>query len=294
MRDKPTSVNGYSVEETTRVRRACLYLATKLGDLIDKAEIVVVGGLVPTLTIDESELPQDALLHVGTLDLDLALALRLLESDAYEELAQRLRQAGFEYDANEMGNDTLQRWRMSSRPGFTVDFLVPTIEGGPPSGAPHRLKQMAAIAIDGLQLAFEDCLEYTFENEQTIENELVTRRSIWICGPAAFVALKALAFRNRGENKDAYDLYYLLHYYDGGVEAIVDRIDEGLLAFPSMQAAIQILHDDFLQTTALGPQRVAAFLMDPSEMLRRAVVADVQAFLDVLRRKYPSLASFGQ
>ena len=31
-----------------------------------------------------------------------------------------------------------------------------------------------------------------------------------MCGPGAFVVLKALAFRDRGEPKDAYDLVYVL------------------------------------------------------------------------------------
>jgi len=35
------------------------------------------------------------------------------------------------------------------------------------------------------------------------------RRDIWTCGPGAYVVVESLAFRNRGENKDAYDLIYV-------------------------------------------------------------------------------------
>jgi hypothetical protein len=38
-----------------------------------------------------------------------------------------------------------------------------------------------------------------------------------VCGAGAFVILKALAFRIRDENKDAYDLYYLLRNFGRGV-----------------------------------------------------------------------------
>lgn len=38
------------------------------------------------------------------------------------------------------------------------------------------------------------------------------RRAVWVCGPAAFVVMKALALHLRGENKDAYDLTYLLRF----------------------------------------------------------------------------------
>jgi len=37
-------------------------------------------------------------------------------------------------------------------------------------------------------------------------------------GPGAFVVLKALAFKGRGENKDAYDLYHLVRNFGEGVE----------------------------------------------------------------------------
>ena len=55
MPDKPSSSDGYGFEQLQGVHRTCLYMAAKLGDLLD--EIVVVGGLVPYLLIDQENLP---------------------------------------------------------------------------------------------------------------------------------------------------------------------------------------------------------------------------------------------
>ena len=44
MADKPTQAAGYRSEQTALVRATCLYVATKLGDLMDG--VVVIGGLV--------------------------------------------------------------------------------------------------------------------------------------------------------------------------------------------------------------------------------------------------------
>ena len=55
MPEKPRTAAGYAPEQVQRVRATCLYLATKLGDLMD--EMVVVGGLVPSLLTDQSQLP---------------------------------------------------------------------------------------------------------------------------------------------------------------------------------------------------------------------------------------------
>jgi hypothetical protein len=74
MPDKPTTAAGYRSEHVQLVRATCLYVATKLGDLMD--ELVVVGGLVPSLIIDQATLPQDTDPHVGTMDLDVGLTAR--------------------------------------------------------------------------------------------------------------------------------------------------------------------------------------------------------------------------
>ncbi|MEN8151655.1 MAG: hypothetical protein ABFS86_17700 [Planctomycetota bacterium] len=50
MDDKPATAEGYPGEQVALVRSTCLYVATKLGDLID--DLVVVGGLVPSLLVD--------------------------------------------------------------------------------------------------------------------------------------------------------------------------------------------------------------------------------------------------
>lgn len=44
---------------------------SKLGDMMD--DLVIVGGLVPSLLIDQEALPADVAPHVGTMDLDVGL-----------------------------------------------------------------------------------------------------------------------------------------------------------------------------------------------------------------------------
>ena len=51
MADKPKRASEYKSEQLVLVRETCLYIATKLGDLMD--EVVVVGGLAPSLLIDQ-------------------------------------------------------------------------------------------------------------------------------------------------------------------------------------------------------------------------------------------------
>jgi hypothetical protein len=93
MPEKPTNAVGYLPEQVARVKATCLYLATKLGDLMP--ELVVVGGLVPSLLIDQENLPDNVTPHVGTMDLDLGLAFALVGEARYQQVVERLRNAGF-------------------------------------------------------------------------------------------------------------------------------------------------------------------------------------------------------
>lgn len=213
MPEKPTTAAGYAPDQVARVKSTCLYLATKLGDLM--GELVVVGGLVPSLLIDQEHLPENVTPHVGTLDLDLGLAFALVGEERYQAVVERLRAAGFEMDKNEEGQPTRQRWRISEPP-VTVDFLIePENSAEALAGRLFPLtRDWAAIIAPGLHLAFTNNQTVTLDG-RTIIGE-TARRDIRVCGAGAFVVLKALAFHIRGENKDAYDLFYLLRNYGRG------------------------------------------------------------------------------
>jgi hypothetical protein len=118
MASKPNRATGYERHQVDHVRATCLYVATKLGDLVD--ETVIVGGLVPSLLVDQRLVQTVEARHVGTMDLDVGLALAILDDQRYQALTERLRQAGFTQDENEQGQPTRQRhsWhhRYSWRP----------------------------------------------------------------------------------------------------------------------------------------------------------------------------------
>ena len=128
---KPSTADGYSPSQTAYVRATCVYVATKLGDLMD--EVVVVGGLVPYLLVDQEDLPAGSDAHAGTMDLDMGLALAILNGERYRDLGNRLRDAGFEASVNEAGNRTSQTWIAPGPPRVKVDFLIPPVENAPVS-----------------------------------------------------------------------------------------------------------------------------------------------------------------
>jgi hypothetical protein len=113
----------------------------------------------------------------------------------------------------------------------------------------------------------------------TIAGENAARK-IRVCGAGAYVVLKALAFRIRGENKDAYDLFYLLRNYGKGVADVAELL-RPLLADQTTQTALAHLREDFLDPEGIGPMRVAEFLYRRSDSETQAdTVGFVRALLD--------------
>ena len=277
MVEKPTAADGYTGEQVALVRATCLYIATKLGDLME--DLVVVGGLAPSLLIDEKELDDPAQAHVGTMDLDLGLAVALLDRGRYRSLTERLRQAGFSQDVNEEGNPIRQRWKVECNEKVTIDFLIPPTRPKDSGGGLRDIEpDFAAIIAPGLHLAFQDRHRVALSG-RTIMGEEATR-DVWVCGPGAYVVLKALAFDLRGENKDAYDLFYVVRNYGTGVDEVVKCL-RPFLDDEFACRAMATLRRDFLEHDGLGPRRVAEFLMGgPDDDIQADVVGFVGRLLE--------------
>ena len=232
------------------MRQTCLYVATKLGDLLD--DLVVVGGLVPSLLIPDDSLPAGEDVHIGTLDLDLGLSLGLLDKKRYEDLSLRLYRADFKPDENEEGNPTSQRWKITPAADLkvTLDFLIPPSLAADKGGdLRHIQKDLAAVITPGLHLAFQDKQKVSLKGVTLLGEK--ANRDIWVCGPGAFVVLKALALDQRGESKDAYDLYFVIRNYGMGVDDVY-RCLSPLLKEAETKKALGILNRDFSQPDGVG------------------------------------------
>jgi hypothetical protein len=197
MENKPTRASGYLPATVQVVQRASLYIATKLGDLRD--DVVIVGGLVPSLIVPQSQLPSGRSPHIGTMDVDLGLAVAILDQQRYHELCERLRNAGFQPDVNDAGQPTLQRWRIESEnQNVTVDFLIPPTLESDIGGRLRNLEEgFAAIITPGLDLAFADKRLLTLEGE-TLHHEQATRE-MWVCEAGASDC--SLCWRDRPLNR---------------------------------------------------------------------------------------------
>lgn len=275
MTEQFTYASDYKTRHLSLVRSTCLTVATFLGNVMD--EVVIIGGLVPGLLIHQERLPDGTDQHVGTRDLDMGFSLGLLEGSRYQEIAEQLTIAGFRPDVNEEGNEILQRWVQPGDMGVSIDFLIPRSNPDDEGGSIFKLEHnFGAIISPGLQLAFQDRESVTLSGKTLLGADAV--RNVNVCGPGAYVILKALAFDDRGKFKDAYDLYYVVRNFQNGPGDVAEHLHP-LLEDADSSQAIRILQQDFTSSAGVGPRRVAEFLYGRAD---GDTQADVAGFINQL------------
>jgi hypothetical protein len=140
------------------------------------------------------------------------------------------------------------------------------------AGAPDTQRAGPAGGIDSDEARLDG---------HTLHGERV-RRTIPVCGPAAFVVLKALAFGDRAEPKDAYDLVYVIRHTPERGHAIAERLRaHAEHDHDTVSRALALLARDFDAPDNLGPSRAADFMLAAPQD-RDADAADAHGFVDDL------------
>lgn len=250
---------AYNREATDLALRALGTVAAALGDYL--AEIVVVGGVVPLLLIDQTPGPANPDPHLGTLDLDIALAVSFVGSGAYENLPQLLRGAGFAPD-----KPTLWRWRHQTHTSVAIDLLFKA-DSAEASGKTKWLVQdeLAALMNRFMPLAHVGPRQVSLVGRFDLNGTLCREVTVSVCAPASFLALKAFALNQRQKAKDAYDLFYMLNGYETGISALAQEyaalLQNPQLAVRSLaREGFELLSQHYREPRSPGPAEYALFM----------------------------------
>jgi hypothetical protein len=272
-----------------------------------KQGIYLTGGLVPRYLVprkDDAEMPP----HVGTTDVDLVLDIQILaEVEAYRKLARNIEELGFERGRNDDGQVQHFSWRRRMEDGLTtvvLDLLCDAelAEGGQVVKLPGE-RRLSALKIPGAHLVINDHVEVELTVE-LLEERGVVRETIRVANVVPFIVLKALAFDDRGEEKDAYDLVYCLMFYREGPEAVAAAFADSIRRAPDeplFQRALAILRGRFASDDQVagarkdGPLAYARFRTNPGRtdlnaVRRQDAVGAVEAFLAHVQALLPGEA----
>jgi len=249
------SANQYTDRTSQAVRSVLVELGQILGSY--RGLFAVIGGAVPWLLLEESEMK-----HVGTADIDLSLNAEALAEDAqYAEIVELLREQGY------VAGEGLKNFQMSRTfdPGdggppitVVVDFLRPFDA--------VIVKNKPALTTDfATQRAFGADLATRFYEMVAIEGPMpgpgggVNRVMIAVASIPALLAMKGHALDGRNKPKDAYDIYFSIRNFPGGIDALAAAC-RPLLGEPSAIDGYAKIAGKFRSFEDFGPTSVRRFV----------------------------------
>ena len=259
-------------------------LLTLLGDLGPWRErIYLAGGLAPRYLV--GTLPEGARPHVGTTDVDLVIGLALGDEapETYRTLQNNLERAHFHQ------SEPSFRWaRDVEGTKVLVEFLCETDAVDPgrifkPKGE-YAGSKVGAFNVRGAQFVTLDFIECEIRGER-LDGGGRSRVAVRVANLLPYAVLKILAFQDRHENKDAYDLVFtLLHYGAGPREAGVVGSASPVVEHPQVREALALVEERFSDTAQDGPCLYATFVALPghdeeSARLRMQAVVTAEEFL---------------
>ena len=223
------------------------------------------------------------------MDLVIGLALGDEVPETYRTLQNNLEKARFEQ------REPSFRWaRDVEAATILVEFLCETDEVAPgrifrPKGE-YTGSRLGAFNVRGANLVRDDFIERDIEGER-LDGGGQSRVTVRVANVLPYTVLKILAFQDRHENKDAYDLVFTLLNYAGGPRTAGSAAAASSVVHrPQVVEALSLLEERFHDAGQDGPNAHGSFLASPDDdaetaRLRQEAVATVRAFLRGFRER---------
>ena len=268
------TVQDYPDDAVAAARSVLLEVLTVLGAY--RESTVLVGGWVPGLTFPDAG-------HIGSLDIDLALDEDRISDSEYDSILESLRNAGYRdgEKPNQFDRDVI----VSSGQTITVrlDLLAAEYGGTGRSNRHQKIQDIKARKARGADLAFQQPVKLTISG--TLPDGGTNTVTVRVADIVPFLVMKGMALFDRKKEKDAYDIYFCLQHFPGGIAELVKEfqpwsehrlVTEGLGKIRAKFAVID----------AIGPTWAAQFVDadgEEFEIMQRDAFERVSALLDALR-----------
>jgi len=262
---------------------ACLSVmvefVTLLGEFRDN--IVLVGGWVPYFLVPEKK--QE---HTGSLDIDIALDFKKISEHSYKTILHLLQERGYV-----RGEQPFIFYRsVTIATGIPVkveiDLLAGEYGGTGTAHRTQRIQEVRARKARGCDLAFENTFPIKLRAKMPdgAKNEVTVK----VSGAVPFFVMKGMALWERYKEKHAYDIYFTILNYPGGISELV-KVFMPFMSNKLVHEGLGKIKAKFIEIDAPGPMWVVNFEEidddEERERVRRDVFERVNAFLDTLNIK---------
>jgi hypothetical protein len=272
------SKSHYGEREVEACKAVILELVHLLGEFKDEA--VIIGGWTPSFLLPQSE---DA--HVGSLDIDLALNFSKIPDDTYWTILKALFDRGYTQD----GKQPFRFFRKVKAEGaelitVEVDLMAGEYGGSGKAHRTQKVQDVRARKARGCDLAFDSSITVTLEGELPEGGKDTV--SFKVAGMVPFLVMKGMAMHERLKEKDAYDIYYCVEHYPGGVEGLAAEFKPYMLNKLVLEG-LEKIRSKFVSVEHIGPKWVADFLevaeKEDRDITMRRAYEKVSELMDILK-----------
>lgn len=259
--------NGIQIMAANRV-------LIELVNLFDeyKDNLRIIGGWVPELMFPETG-------HIGSIDVDVLLNHKKLKDAVYMTMERILLKNGYKKHPEKFFsfikpvkiNETLY--------DVDVDILAGMYNGTGKEKNSQRLQGVKALKATGGDYAFKFPPQ-NIEIEGERPDGAIDRATVNVVAVVPFIIMKTAAM-GRGKAKDAYDIYFIIKHYSGGVVSLAEEF-KSVNQHKIVIEMKEKLSGKFASINHVGPKDVSDFLdvhNEEAEIVKRDAYEQVTALL---------------
>lgn len=267
---------SYSRIETDACLSVILELFTILGEFRDR--IVLVGGWIPYFLIEEYREE-----HVGSLDIDFAISLQDQSEDTYQTIQKALKNRGYEEGEQPFQFNRSITDKTGTSFVVVVDLLAGEYGGTSKNHRTQRIQDVRARKARGCDLVFDHYQKVKVSGimPDGSFNEIYLK----IANVVSFLTMKGMAIWDRMKEKDAYDIYFTVLHYPGGISELI-KIFTPFKTNKLVMEGLGKIKAKFKNINSPGPVWITKFenihSSDEIDRLKRDAFERINTFLDAL------------
>ena len=264
----------YSEGQKEAAHRILVELVNIFGEY--EEDIRIVGGWVPDLMF-----PGEG--HIGSVDVDVLVNHLTLKDEGYQNMSKIFWKNGYREHPEKYFSFIKSVEIEGIFYDVEVDILAGIYGGTQEKKRSQHVQGMKALKATGGNFAFE----YPSQKiplEAKRPDGAVDVVNVSVIAVVPYLIMKTAAM-GRGKAKDAYDIYFLIRHYRGGVKELAKEFQSNA-GNKLVQEMKEKLANKFASPDHVGPKDIVDFLgltdEDEIEMTKRDAYEQMQALVRVI------------
>ncbi len=253
-----------------------------LGEIVNLLEhfaddIRIVGGWVPSLLFPDND-------HIGSIDVDVLFnQTDIGKAESYENIKRILTRNGYRRHPEKYF--TFVKTVTINNVSYDVDVdLLSGKYGGDGGAVSKHIDGIKALPATGGNFAFEFPPKEV-KIDYTRPDGALDSGHVRVISIIPYIVMKTSAL-GRGKPKDAYDIYYCINHYEGGIKMLLNEMlpykDKGLI-----KSTCEKLSEKFASPNHSGPVDIVNFMNivddEESEQIKQDAYQKIKSLVDGLR-----------